>query len=119
MPENTNPDAILDQLPLTEATFFILLSLASGRKHGYAIMKDVAALSDERIKLGTGTLYGALGRMLDQGWIERIDEADEEGGRPRKVYGLTDFGQRILHAESQRLHALLGAVRARLAGGRA
>ena len=66
-----------DQLPLTEATFFILLSMASGAQHGYAIMKDITALSDNRVRLSAGTLYGALARLREQEWIER-----QEGGEP-------------------------------------
>ena len=81
-------------LPLQEPTFFILLSLASGSKHGYAIMKDVAALSGGKVRMGTGTLYGALSRLLDQNLIERMDDLDEDptgesGGRIRKAYRLT------------------------------
>ena len=100
------------QLPLTEATFLILLSLASVPRHGYAIMKDVAALSDGRIVFGTGTLYGALKRLLEQDWIERI--ATAEAGRGQKQYQLTDLGRRILDAEAQRLDALTAAAHLRL-----
>jgi DNA-binding PadR family transcriptional regulator len=103
-------------LPLTEATFYILLSLVQGKKHGYAIMKDVADLSDNRISLGTGTLYGALARLLDQGWIERVEE-EESTGRARKAYNLSDLGRRILQAETERLQALTAAARLRLAEG--
>jgi DNA-binding PadR family transcriptional regulator len=103
-------------LPLTEATFFILLSLVPGKRHGYAIMKDVDQLSDGRISLGTGTLYGALARLLDQGWIERFDE-EQSSGRVRKAYVLTDLGNRILNAESVRLQSLTSAARLRLAEG--
>jgi DNA-binding PadR family transcriptional regulator len=106
---------ITEHLPLTEATFFILLSLIGGKKHGYAIMKDVAQLSDERITLGTGTLYGALGRLLDQGWIDRVDE-ERVTGRPRKAYELSDLGRRILAAETERLRSLMEAAQLRLAG---
>jgi len=107
---------VLEQLPLTEATFFILLSLSSGKKHGYAIMKDVEHLSDARICLGTGTLYGALSRLLDQGWIERIEE-EQETRRPRKAYVLSELGRRILMAETSRLQKNLSSAQQRLAGG--
>jgi len=110
------PVDIESQLPLTEATFFILLSLASGSKHGYAIMKDVAALSGGRVTLSTGTLYGALKRMLEQDWIERFDEADAlQTGRLRKAYRLTDLGRRLLEAETARMHNLVTAARRRSA----
>ena len=106
---------ITEQLPLTEATFFILLSLSSGQKHGYVIMKDVGNLSDGRIRMGTGTLYGALGRLLDQGWIERVEE-EQTSGRPRKAYVLSDLGRRILAAETERLRSLLSVAQRRLLG---
>jgi len=98
----------------------ILLSLAPGRNHGYAIMKDVEALSDGRVTLSTGTLYGALKRLLDQEWIERLDELDTvQTGRLRKAYRLTRLGRRILEAETARLDHLVTAARVRQAGLRA
>lgn len=106
-----------EQLPLTEATFFILLSMVRVRRHGYAILKDVSELSDSRIRLSTGTLYGALSRLLEQGWIERLDsEEPDESGRPRKEYMLTDLGRRILSAETRRLESLVALARLRLTG---
>jgi len=96
-------------LPLREATFLILLSLAPQPRHGYAIMKDVEALSDGRVQLSTGTLYGALKRLLDQGWIERFDET-VVNGRERKAYRLTDLGRRILDAETVRLQSLVSVA---------
>ncbi len=109
---------IQDQLPLTEATFFILISLAPEAKHGYAILKDVEALSAGRIVFGTGTLYGALKRLLDSGWIERVENGKEnETGRLRKAYRLTRLGRRILEAETARLKALVRAASSRMAEG--
>jgi DNA-binding PadR family transcriptional regulator len=107
-----NPDP-QEQLPLSEATFFILLSLSPGPKHGYAILKDVRGLSGGRVSLGTGTLYGAVKRLLEQEWIERREEsAGSEGtGRPRKAYALTGLGRRILKAETERLQLLVKAAR--------
>lgn len=103
------------ELPLTEATYFILLSLASEPRHGYSILKDVEALSRGRIVFSTGTLYGALKRLLDQGWIERRDDnVADESGRPRKAYTLTDLGRRILAAELNRLRELLRVARVRV-----
>ncbi|MGB3716186.1 MAG: helix-turn-helix transcriptional regulator [Candidatus Promineifilaceae bacterium] len=117
MNDKTRPEMDVNEyLPLTEATFLIMLSLVQGKKHGYAIMKDVAELSDERITLGTGTLYGALARMLDQEWIERIEE-EESTGRARKAYILSDLGRRILNAETERLRALTAAAQLRLVVG--
>lgn len=105
-------------LPLTEATFFIMLSLAAEPKHGYAIMQEVESLSDARVALSTGTLYGVLKRLLEQGWIERVDDAaDNATDRPRKTYALTDLGRRILDAEVARLQTLVATAQLRTAGG--
>ncbi len=113
---NAPPD-VHDQLPLTESTFFILLSMASSARHGYAIMKDVTELSDNRIHLSAGTLYGALARLVEQAWIERLDgDEPDESGRPRKEYRLTDLGRRILTAETRRLESLVTLARMRRVG---
>lgn len=102
-------------LPLTEAAFFILLSLASSPRHGYAILKEVADLSQGRVVLSTGTLYGALKRFLERGWIERLDEPVDNGeGRERKAYRLTPLGSGILAAEVQRLEDLLVTAQSRV-----
>lgn len=103
-------------LPLTEPTFYILLSLAPGRKHGYAIMKDVKDLSRGRVKLSTSTLYTAVGRLLDQELIERFDDGEQEPGPglPRKSYALTDLGRRVLEAEHIRLQGMVREARLRL-----
>jgi DNA-binding PadR family transcriptional regulator len=100
--------------PLTEATYFILLSLAPGPRHGYAIMKDVYLLSHQRVVLSTGTLYTALKRLLDQDWIRRAEEPDvEPNGRQRKAYQLTELGFSVLDAEVHRLEGLVGAAQQR------
>lgn len=104
-------------LPLTEPTFYILLSLALEKKHGYAILKDVEALSDGKVRLSTSTLYGALGRLLDRGLIERVLNEEEENagpGLPRKAYILSQTGRRILEAETRRMQALVTTARLRL-----
>ena len=107
-------------LPVTETTFFILLSISSGPLHGYAIMKDVRSLSRERIILSTGTLYGALKRLLDQGWIVRADESEPASDqRERKAYMLTSLGKRVLEAEVNRLGNLVTLARQRNAGEQA
>jgi DNA-binding PadR family transcriptional regulator len=97
-------------LPLTEATFFILLSLSSGPKHGYAIMKGVNLMSKGRINFSTGTLYGALKRLLEQGWIVRNGENEgdsDETTRTRKEYALTALGKSMLNSEVTRMQALV------------
>lgn len=113
---NTDKDPY-SQIPLTETTYFILLSLAQGPRHGYAIMKDVDRLSHTRVILSTGTLYSALKRLLDQDWIRRADETENgNNGRQRKAYQLTDLGRDILRAEIQRLEGLVGAAQLRFIG---
>jgi DNA-binding PadR family transcriptional regulator len=86
-------------LHLAKPTSYILLSLAPGKKHGYAILKDVEALSDGRVRLSTSALYSALNRLLDQGLIERVPndaEADAEPTLPYKAYVLSEIGWRAL-----------------------
>ena len=111
-----NPINLQSDLPLTESTLLILLSLAHEPKHGYAILKDVTFLSDGRVSLSTGTLYGALKRLLEQGWIERDDSQVDISGRPRKAYALTSLGRRILAAEIERLRNLVKVARLVLNG---
>ena len=94
--------------PLTEATFFILLSLSPAPKHGYAIMKEVQALSQGRIVFSTGTLYGALRRLLEEGWIKRVNDPEPNPtDRERKAYALTETGRKVVNAETERLRSLL------------
>lgn len=106
----------LSYLPLTEPTFYILLSLAPGKKHGYAILKDVKDMSQERVNLSTSTLYTAIGRLLDQELIERLLDEDEDTGPglPRKSYALTELGKRVLEAETSRLQGMVREARFRL-----
>ena len=101
-------------LPLTEATFFILLSIAQKPKHGYAILKDVETLSGGRIKFSTGTLYGAISRLLEQQWIEQIEnDQPPDTGRPRKDYAITTSGRSALNAEVGRLESVLASAKRR------
>src|SRR5579875_3681087 len=106
------PEAML---PLTPAVFHILLALADGEKHGYGIMKEVAQRTEGGMRMGPGTLYGSLGRMLDSGLIEVSEERpdpemDDERSR---YYRLTSFGLRVAEAESRRLDQLLRVARAK------
>lgn len=118
---------IHSSLPLTETTLYILLSLAPGPRHGYAIMKDVRHLSHRQVELSTGTLYSALKRLLDQGWIRRADytaptgsgktaRMPKENGRNKKEYILTELGRQILQAEVQRLQGLVRVAQRRALG---
>ena len=101
---------------LTEATFYILLSLTPGEKHGYAILKDVGKLSQERVVLSTSTLYSALERMQVQGLIDRVDDNSPAAapGLPRKVYRLTGAGRSALEIELGHLKHMVNAGHDRL-----
>ncbi len=91
-------------LPLSEATYLILASLIEPR-HGYAIMQNVAAISGGRVRIGPGTLYGALTNLLHQKLIRRTGESGAGDDR-RKVYALTPLGEKVLVIEGERLIAL-------------
>lgn len=107
-----SPRKHLSSEPISEPVFFILLSLAAGRKHGYAILKDVENLSQASLLLSTSTLYGALGRLEEQGLVERVPAGKEPApGLPRKVYALTPKGQARLNTEASRVQRLAELAR--------
>ncbi len=107
----------MDSLPLSEAVLLVLLSLAEQPRHGYSILKDVEEMSSGRVLLSTGTLYGALSRLLEQGWIERFEE--EDASRDRRAYRLTAKGRRILRLEMERMGSLVKLGRLRVSLGEA
>ena len=96
-------------LPLSQPVFNILLALADGEKHGYGIMQEIAANTDGRLRLGPGTLYGSIKRMLEDGWIEESDERPDPAhdDERRRYYRLTEFGQRVAAAEASRMEELV------------
>src|SRR5688572_11204549 len=94
----------MNQAPLTEAILLVLLSLAGEPRHGYAIVKDVEQMTGGRVHMSTGTLFGALQRLLEQGWIQPVEE--EESPRGRRVYRLTPVGRRNLKHEFARMKDL-------------
>jgi DNA-binding PadR family transcriptional regulator len=101
------------ELPLTPAVFHILLALADGEKHGYAIMQEVKEATEGATHLGPGTLYGSLDRMLKARYIaesERRPTADEDDER-RRYYRLTLFGRQVLQAEANRLARAVSRAR--------
>ncbi|HYN85711.1 MAG TPA: PadR family transcriptional regulator [Pyrinomonadaceae bacterium] len=102
-------------LPLTPAVFHILLALADAERHGYGIIKEVEARTDGAVRLGPGTLYGSIKRMLDEGMIEESDErpGPESDDERRRYYRLTDFGRRVATAEAERLSRLVASARAK------
>lgn len=101
---------VLDRSPLTEAVFYILLSVLEPL-HGYGIMQQVKEMSDGRVNLGAGTLYGALNTLLDRQWIYLLDT--EEDSR-KKAYGITALGRDRVEMELARLEELLRNGRNRL-----
>ncbi|MFN2157353.1 MAG: PadR family transcriptional regulator [Anaerolineae bacterium] len=100
-------------LPLTPTVFYILLSLADQERHGYAIMQEVEAMTRGQIRMGPGTLYGAIKRMLATGLIVESDERPdpEYDDERRRYYRLTTLGRRVLAAETQRLSHLVEVAR--------
>jgi DNA-binding PadR family transcriptional regulator len=98
-----------DLLPLTPAMFHILLALADRERHGYHIMQEVEERTEGNVRLGPGTLYGSIKRMLADGWIEETEERPdpEMDDERRRYYRLTDFGYRVATAEAERLARLV------------
>jgi DNA-binding PadR family transcriptional regulator len=105
-------------LPLPASAMHIIVALAAGEKHGYAIMRDVEELSGGAVRMGPGTLYGSIKRMIDQGLLEETDERPDPAldDQRRRYYRLTDLGQRVGAAERVRLSRLLSAARVRQLG---
>jgi len=101
-------------LPLPPATFHILLALSEEDRHGYAIIQDVAARTNGALKLGAGTLYRSIQRMLEQGLLMEVRErpAPEEDDERRRYYRITKFGAAVAEAETFRLTQLVRLARA-------
>jgi DNA-binding PadR family transcriptional regulator len=97
--------------PLTPAVFHILLALAGGRLHGYAISKEILKQTDGQVHMGPGTLYGTLRRLLDLSWVE-VSETPDEVDERRRYYRITGLGRIALRAEVQRMEGLVRAARA-------
>lgn len=97
------------RLPLSPAAFSILLALKAGEKHGYAILREVTEQSDGALKLLPGTLYNLLKRMLEDGWIEELEERPDPAldDERRRYYRLTGLGERVVALEAERLAGLL------------
>jgi DNA-binding PadR family transcriptional regulator len=107
--------AIDELLPLTPTVFHILLALADQERHGYGIMQEVMAMTQNQVRMGPGTLYGSIKRMLQANLIEESDERPdpELDDERRRYYRLTDLGQRVLAAEAQRLYTLMDVAQAK------
>ena len=101
------------ELPLTPAVLHILLALAGGEKHGYAIMHEVQETTDGQVTMGPGTLYGSIKRMRKAGFIVESDkrpDPDLDDAR-RRYYELTGYGRRVLAAEVERLAQVVRLAR--------
>jgi DNA-binding PadR family transcriptional regulator len=103
-----------DFLPLTPAVLHILLALADGEQHGYAVAQAVESMTDGAVRMGPGTLYGSIGRMVVSGLIE---EASRPRGRAdderRRFYRMTVLGRRVLELETDRLARVVAVARAK------
>ena len=109
---DVNPEELL---PLTPAALNILLALADEERHGYGIMQEVRRRTGGRVRLGPGTLYGSIKRMLEGGWIQESDnrpDPDLDDER-RRYYRITEFGQHVASAEVDRLEDLVKAARSK------
>ena len=103
----------MNLLPLTPAVFHVLLALAEGERHGYAIMQEVAASTDGRIKMGPGTLYGTVKRLLEARLIEESDERPDPhlDDERRRYYRLTGVGEQVVRAEARRYADMVAIAR--------
>lgn len=111
MPETTSNQNTPPSL--TPAAFHIMLVLADGENHGYAIMREVAEHTQGRMRLGPGSLYGTIKRMLADGWIEELDERPDPqlDDERRRYYRLTGLGRKLVQAEAERLEQLVNIAR--------
>ncbi|KQV24165.1 MULTISPECIES: PadR family transcriptional regulator [unclassified Kitasatospora] len=98
---------------MQEPTLLLLTALADAPRHGYALIQEIAEISDGRVKMRTGTLYGALDRLLGQGLIA-VEREEIVDGRARRTYALTEPGRAALTAETVRLRAVLAEADRRL-----
>jgi DNA-binding PadR family transcriptional regulator len=101
-------------LPLSPATLHILLALAGEDRHGYGIIKEVARQSEGHYKLGSGTLYDNLQKLMDRGLVKEATARSSQEDPPRRYYRLTEFGRRVLEADLVRLKTVLREARLHL-----
>ena len=108
-------------LPLTPAVFHVLLALSDGEQHGYAIMQEVAESTDGKIKMGPGTLYGTIKRLLEAGLIEESDERPDPSldDERRRYYRITGVGERVVKAEALRYVKMVDLARKKRLVGKA
>jgi DNA-binding PadR family transcriptional regulator len=112
VPPSPDPE-VADFLGLPPTAFHILISLAGGDRHGYAIMREVAERTGGKLKLNPGTLYTTIRRLLSDGLIAELDERPdpEQDDERRRYYSLTPFGRKVVRAEAARLEDLVSMAR--------
>jgi DNA-binding PadR family transcriptional regulator len=101
-------------LPLTPATFYVLISLADGEKHGYAVIRDVHTRTEGRVTLNVGTLYAALRRLEREGLIAESDERPDPAldDERRRYYAISPLGRAVITAEARRMESAVDMARA-------
>jgi DNA-binding PadR family transcriptional regulator len=97
---------------MTPAVVHVLLALAGGERHGYAILKDVQRRAGSRLRFGPGTIYGTLQRLMEAGWVEEVAPPDADVDQRRRYYRMTRDGREALKTEVDRLASLLDTARA-------
>ena len=108
-----------DLLPLSAATFYILLALSDEVRHGYGIMQEVARQSEGRYKLGPGTFYDNLEKLIDHGVVKEVPRKSVNDDPRRRYYRMTGFGRKLLLAEVARLDVAVRDAKVRLRGAKA
>jgi len=101
------------QLPLTPVVLHILLALSAGERHGYAIAQEVEAITDGQVRMGPGTLYGSIQRMLAASLIDELPARKRDDDERRRYYRMTPFGRRVLELELARLAEVVRLARSR------
>ena len=104
-------DSAADHIPLTPVAFEILLCLSTGEKHGYAILREIESRTEGRLGLYAGSLYRAMGRLVDEGLLQTVAPPGTETDVRRRYYGVTRLGREVARAEAERLRAQLEAAR--------
>jgi len=100
-----------DFLPLSPPVFHVLLALADGDKHGYAILKEVEERTQGRVVPSTGTLYAIIKRLLNDGLIEELDERPTDDDQRRRYYRLSAVGRQVAIAEARRMEEIVETAR--------
>jgi len=112
-------DDLKDFLPLSPATFYILLVLSDEDRHGYGIMQEVARQSEGRYKLGPGTFYDNLEKLIDHGVVKEVPRKSANDNPRRRYYRMTGFGRNLFLAEVSRLDSVVREAKVRLRGAKA